>query len=606
MSMPAGEIERIAAWNDTRTGYPRDSSLTELFAGHVAKTPDDPALTYGEIALTYRQLDRVARALAARLRELGTRRGSIVALHTDRDAATVVGMLAAVKAGAAYLPLDPAHPPARLRAIAGQARPAVLLVSSGTGDSLRLGVPAVAVAQYLRGPAADDPGLDSVPEAPAGPDDLAYVMFTSGSSGTPKGTCVTHRNVVRLVRDTNYVSFGREDKVAQISNAAFDAATFEVWGALLGGAHLIGFDRDTVLSPGKLGVALRESGITTMVMTTPLFNQIAADDPGAFACVSQLLVGGDVLAVKQAQAVAALPGVALSNGYGPTECTTFAAVHRVTSVPADQVRVPIGKPIANTTCYVLDDRLSPRPAGVPGQLYVGGDGLARCYLGHPALTADRFIPDPFAAPGSRMYATGDRVRWLPDGSLDFIGRADFQVKIRGFRIELAEVDAALADHPAVAEAVTIVTGDQAEDKALVGYYAAAAGTDVPEAEITALLARRLPEYMIPAQLIQLPRLPKNANGKIDRQKLPAPLTAQAADAGAASLDEQIAAILAELLKVTSVGLDENFFDSGGHSLLATRLLATLRTRFQADMTLGQLFDDPTARGIAEFVRAAGT
>jgi amino acid adenylation domain-containing protein len=605
------ESDLIAALNNTSSEYPRDRSLADLFGEQAARAPDAPALSFGRLRLSYAQLDRATDSLAARLRELGVGLGTIVAVYGDRDACVVTGMLAAIKAGAAYLPLEPTHPPARLLQIVAEASPRLVLAGPADREAAALGIPVLAVTEHLSSAARAGTRSGPRPEGRPGPDDLAYVMYTSGSAGSPKGICVTHRNIIRLVRDTNYVEFRPGDRVAQISNAAFDAATFEVWGALLNGAHLIGFDRDTVLSPGRLAAAIRESRVQTMVVATPLFNQLAADDPGTFANVSQLLVGGDVIGAKQASSVAALPGCALTNGYGPTETTTFAATHRVTAGSARDQSVPIGRPIANTTCYVLDDMLRPRPVGLAGQLYIGGDGVARGYLARPGLTAERFIPDPFARePGARMYATGDLVRLLPGGTLEFLGRADFQVKVRGFRIELAEVDAVMLAHPRITEAVTVVTGERAEEKSLVSYYVTAS-KDVPQAgEILAFMSERLPAYMVPSRLVWLPALPRNANSKIDRGKLPDPGDAATPLTGApapteGTVDHEIAAMIGAMLKVPAFGQDENFFDSGGHSLLAARLLGQLRKRYQVDMALSDLFDAPTARGIAGYIRRHG-
>ena len=609
--LSGGERDLVAAMNRTHTDYPRESSLGTLFAEQVAQRPDGPAATYGSTTLTYRELDRVTNSLAVRLRELGARPGVLVAVHADRDLSVVVGMLATIKAGAAYLPLEPAYPERRLRRIVVEARPAVLLTRSATDVPPELGLPVVAAAGHLNAGVRDSPRHDARVDGGAAPADLAYVMYTSGSTGHPKGTCVTHRNVVRLVRGTDYAQFRPGARFAQISNAAFDAATFEIWGALLNGGELVGIDRSTILSPRHLAAAVRESGIDTMVVATPLFNQLAAGDPATFAGVRQLLVGGDVMGASQARSVAAIPGCTLVNGYGPTECTTFATAHRVAPVPANEQKVPIGRPIANTTCYVLDDMLRLQPPGVVGRLYIGGDGVARGYLGRPGLTADRFIPDPFSAePGARMYATGDLVRLLPDGSLDYLGRADFQVKVRGFRIEMTEIDAALLEHPAITEAVTVASDDQDGGRSLVSYYVTARWQPLETREITAFLRERLPEYMVPAQLIQLPELPKNANMKIDRAKLPA-TTAPAPPAlsgdlsSTDALTDEIAAIIGQLLSVPEFGRAENLFESGGHSLLAARLLVQLRNRFHVNMSLNELFDDPTARGIAEYLRQHG-
>ncbi|MGV9245443.1 amino acid adenylation domain-containing protein [Streptomyces sp. NPDC003710] len=599
---------------DTATLAPsdRESSLCDLFAEHVGHRPDAPAVTYGSVTLTYRQLDRVTNSLALRLRELGVGTDRLVTILADRSLGVVVGMLATVKAGGAYLALDPTQPATRLRTILEEAKPVALLTEAGAGDPSGLGIPVVTVAGHLGDDVRDGTGHDVRIDEAVGPEGLAYVVYTSGSTGTPKGICVTHRNVVQRTRNTDYLTFAPGDRVAQVSNAAFDAATVEVWGALLNGAELVGFDRDTILSPGRLGTALRERHIDTMVIPTPLFNQLAADDPSTFATVSQILVGGDVMGVRQANAVAALPDCTLLNGYGPAECTTLATAHRVTPMPADQLRVPIGRPISNTTCYVLDDELRPQPAGVPGQLYIGGDGVARGYLGRPDLTNDRFLPDPFAAePGARMYATGDLVRQLPDGSLDFLGRADFQVKIRGFRVEMNEVDATLLQHPGVREAVTVADTDtRSGDRTLVSYYAGA-GEPSPETDdLKAFLRDRLPDYMVPSRLIRLPELPKNSNMKVDRAQLPSPAVSSSPtdddprSAAPETLDEEIAALIGRLLDVPSFGREENFFEGGGQSMLAIRLLTQVGRRYSVNMTLAEFFEDPTARGIATYIRAA--
>ncbi|MFI7385085.1 non-ribosomal peptide synthetase [Streptomyces sp. NPDC049813] len=591
-------------------------SLNDLFAEHVQRGPDAPAVAYGPVTLTYRELDRVTNALAARLRELGVQRDRPVALRAERSAGLVVGMLATVKAGGAYLTLDPELPPARLRTVLEESKPVALLAESGGEDPSGLGLPVLAVAGYLGDDVRRDAAHDVRVDGGATPDDLAYIVYTSGSSGRPKGICVTHRNVAQRTRDVDYLRFAPGDRVAQIANAAFDSATVEVWGALLNGAELIGFDRDTILSPGRLAAALRERRIDTMVVATPLFNQLAADDPTTFATVSQVLVGGDVMAVGPANAVAAQPGCTLLNGYGPAECTTLATAHHVTPMPPDQLRVPIGRPVAHTTCYVLDDALRPQPAGTPGQLYIGGDGVARGYLDRPDLTDERFLPDPFAAePGMRMYATGDQVRELPDGSLDFLGRTDFQVKVRGYRVETNEVDATLLPRPGIRETVTVAAADPASgDTALVTYYVAEAGAAVEPDGLLAFLRERLPSYMVPARLIPLPALPKNANMKVDRAQLPPPGTGAAAAAAAAAvpespaeeapagLDDEIAVLIGQLLDVPRFGRTENFFDAGGQSMLAIRLLTQVGRRFDVAMTLADFFEDPTARGIADHIR----
>src|SRR5690606_2500077 len=412
-------------------------------------TPDAPALVYGGTRRTYRELDRSSNALAARLRELGVGPETLVGLHVDRDPAVVVAMLAVVKAGGAYLPLDPSHPARRLRQILAEARPAVVLTPSGERlAELADGVPVVAVEPYLGAEVAADPAHDAAVDGGAGPGSLLYVMYTSGSSGRPKGICITHRNVIRLVRNTNFIDIAPGDRMAQISNAAWDAATLEIWGALLNGAVLHGFDLATVLNPPVLGEALRAGAIDTVAFATPLCTEVAAHVPADTENARDVVVVGDTMDPKRARAVVELGGPLLITDFGPTESTSIAATFAVREVPEGTWRVPIGRPIANTRVYVLDAWLRPVPVGVPGQLFIGGDGLGRGYLGRPELTAGAFLPDPFSGePGARMYATGDQVRWLPGGMLDFLGRIYFQVKIRGYRIELGDIDSAVLSHP---------------------------------------------------------------------------------------------------------------------------------------------------------------
>ncbi len=600
----------IITWNKMPTEYPRSGSLCDLFAQQVVRCPGAPAVTYGPITLTYQQLDRITNSLASRLRELGVGPDQLVALHADRSLSVIVGMLATVKAGGAYLALDQSCPARRLHTILEESKPVALLTEADEDGLTALGIPVITVAEHLGETTRDGVTHDVRIDGGAGSENLAYVVYTSGSSGIPKGICVTHRNVVRRTRNIDYIKFGPGDRVAQISNAAFDAVTVEVWGALLNGGELVGFDRDTILSPGRLANALRADRINTMVMATPLFNQLAADDPSTFSTVSQILVGGDVMAVSQANSVAVLPGCTLVNGYGPAECTTLATAHHVTPMPAEQLRVPIGRPISNTICYVLDDMLRPQPAGVSGQLYIGGDGVARGYLGQPELTAERFLPDPFAAePGQRMYATGDLVCRLSNGLFDFLGRVDSQVKIRGFRVEMNEVDATLLRHPGIREAATIADADiRAGDKTLVSYYVGAGEASPETGELRAFLRDRLPDYMVPARLIRLPELPKNANMKIDRARLSFSASASSpADNGgclaaAEALDDEVAAIIGRLLDVPAFSRAENFFESGGQSMLAIRLLTQLGRRFCVNITLAEFFEDPTVRGIVKYIR----
>ncbi|HEV2734215.1 MAG TPA: condensation domain-containing protein, partial [Longimicrobiaceae bacterium] len=420
---------------------------------------------------------------------------------------------------------------------------------------------------------------------------------------------VPHRAVVRLVRDADFVRFGPGDRVAQVANAAFDAATWEVWGALLNGGCVVGIDRETTLSPPLLAEALRRERLTGMFLTSALFTQTVAAAPDAFATVAHLLVGGDAVdpgAARRALAAGA-PG-RLVNGYGPTENTVFSTWHPIAEVPADAWTVPIGRPIAGSTAYVLDRGGEPVPEGWPGELHVGGWGVARGYLARPELTAARFVPDAFgASPGARLYRTGDRARWNARGELEFLGRVDFQAKVRGFRVEPGEVEAVLAAHPAVREAVVVVRPDAGGDRRLVGYVAADAESGVSGAELRAYLRGRMPEYMVPSAVVVLEALPLTPNGKTDRRALPDPEAEAGAEAGdgapRTATEAALARTFAEVLGIERVGVHAGFFDLGGHSLLATRAVSRIREATGADVPLRALFEAPTVAALAERVDA---
>ncbi|MEW5931733.1 MAG: amino acid adenylation domain-containing protein, partial [Gemmatimonadota bacterium] len=438
------------------------------------------------------------------------------------------------------------------------------------------------------------------------PDSLAYVVYTSGSTGRPKGVAVPHRGIVRLVRDADLVAFGPGDRVAQAANAAFDAATWEIWGALLNGGCVVGIDRDTALDARRLADALRRERVTALFLTTALFDATLREAPDAFAPLEHLLFGGE--AVDPAAVRACLEGGPprrLLHVYGPTENTTFSTWHRVESVAPDAATVPVGRAVAGSTAYVLGRALEPVPAGAPGELYVGGWGVARGYLGRPEPTAERFVPDPFSdEAGARLYRTGDRARWSARGEIEFLGRMDFQVKIRGFRVEPGEIEAVLCAHPAVRAAVVVArrgAGGVPGQPALVGYVAAD-GTG--RAELRAWVGRSLPEHMVPAAVVVLDALPLTPNGKVDRSALPDPeWTAGEGYVAPRTPDEEIVAgILAELLGVERVGAHDDFFALGGHSLLATRVVSRLRAVLGAELPLRAVFEAPTAAGIAERVR----
>jgi amino acid adenylation domain-containing protein len=598
-----GAAERhqlTAEWSDAAVDLP-DADVFSLFAEQARRRPEAVAVSSEEGDLTYAELHRRALGLARRLAASGVGPEVRVALVTERSPAMVAGMLGILAAGGAYVPLDPTYPAERLAWMLADSGARVLLGQPALLAGLPEGLEGAAVVELTADPAElESPGFEPVFPLPDG---LAYVMYTSGSTGRPKGVGITHRNIVRLVRGNGFADLGPEQIFLQLAPISFDASTLEIWAPLLNGGRL------AVLPPrapslAELGEAVERWGVTSLWLTAGLFQQVVDDRPEALRPLRQLFAGGDVLSpphVRRALAVA--PGLTLIDGYGPTEGTTFTCCHAMTDPAQVDSPVPIGRPIAGTRVRVLDAELRPVPAGVPGELWAGGEGIARGYLGRPDLTAERFLPDPFAAaPGERLYRTGDVARFRADGRLDFLGRRDGQIKLRGFRIELGEVESALARHPAVRAAVVTARDDGgAAGRRLVAY---AVAPDLADAtELRRFLAAALPEHMVPSSFVLLDALPLTANGKVDRAALPAPdspgLPAAAHVPPATPLEELLAHTSAELLGVEGMGMGDNFFERGGHSLLATQLVSRLTQEHGIDMTLQMVFDAATLGELAD-------
>ncbi|HEV7786142.1 MAG TPA: amino acid adenylation domain-containing protein, partial [Thermoanaerobaculia bacterium] len=498
---PAGELPlltpiesaQLMEWSGAAapSPYPRERSIHELFAEQAAARPEAVAVCLGEERLTYGELDRRANRLARRLLRLGAGPEVPIGLYLDRSLEMVVALVAILKSGGAYVPLDPGFPRQRLAFILAQTGALLVL----TGESLRADLPADTRWLCLDTAAEAAAIAAESAEAPlpaGGPENLAYVMYTSGSTGEPKGVAVTHRAVVRLVRETHYASFGPEEVFLQVAPLAFDASTFEIWGALLNGGRLALFPPGPVALEELAEVVARQ-GVTSLWLTAGLFHAMVDGPIAGLRPLRQLLAGGDVLSPSHVRrALADLPGCVVINGYGPTENTTFTCCHRMAGPEEAGTPVPIGRPIAHTWVHVVDRAGQPSPAGVPGELRIGGDGLARGYLGRPGLTAERFVPDPFGAPGARLYRTGDLARHLPDGTLEFLGRLDQQVKIRGFRIEPGEIEAVLERHPGVRAAAVLSWERRAGDARLVAYVEPINPADAPAwRDLRELLAAEL-------------------------------------------------------------------------------------------------------------------
>ena len=595
----------LITWNDTVMALRPAGGVHELVAEHAASRPGALAVEYPGQSLTYAELDERANRLARYLQSLGVGNETVVGLCLDRGTDMITALLAIWKAGGAYLPLDPSYPAERLTYMLADSQATVLVSHHDVVQDLLADEvvwlddpPTMAAIRACR---AD--GLATATH----PDQLAYVIYTSGSTGRPKGIGVCHRDIAALIASGDYITIGPDDVVAQASTISFDAATFEIWGALANGATLAGIERDVLVSPERLSTEIEQRHITVLTLVTALFNRLAADAPYGLRKVRHLLFGGEAVDPVSVRRVLALgrPG-RLLHMYGPTETTSFATWQLVTRVTGDMV--PIGRPLANMRAYVLDRRLVPVPIGVPGELLLGGIGVARGYRGRADLTAERFVPNLFTADGTRLYRTGDRARWLPSGELEFLGRIDYQVKVRGVRIEPGEVETALAAHPAVMAALVTARADGGEVR-LVAYLIPASLADgiPPTGDLRTFLRASLPDYMIPAAFVELAAFPLTSNGKIDRSALLAPDTTRPDVAEFAAprtaTERTLASIWAEVLGLEGVGIADNFFELGGHSLLVTQVISRIRTAFGIELAMSAVFDQPTVAGLAPLVDA---
>ena len=603
---PEERARALGAGTGARTPVP-DARIEQLFTRQAAARPDAVAVADAGGSLSYREVDARANRLARALLATGPGSPRRVAICLERGPDLVGGMLAILKAGAAYLPLDPELPAERLHAMLADASVARLVTSERLLTRLPAGDLQVLCVDRDRASLAGH--SDGPVEPVEGADDAAYVMYTSGSTGRPKGVLVPHRAVVRLVCDTDYVRLCADDVVAHLANPAFDAATFEVWGPLLNGASLVPIGRTTVIDPRALAAAIDAAGVTTLFVTTALFNAVAREAPSAFRRCRQVLFGGEAVEPRWVRAVLREgPPARLLHVYGPTEATTFATWHEVSAQDAEGATIPIGRPIANTEVHVLDGEKEPAPVGIPGEIHVGGPGLALGYLGMPELTQERFVPHPHASdPAARLYRTGDRARRRQDGAIEFLGRIDRQVKIRGYRVELGEIEAALARLPYVRDSVVLPRGETSDTRRIVAWIVPANPDGAPPANLRKDLRRVLPDYMLPGATVWLPALPLNANGKVDVRALPEPGDAAHPAAGVPvpprdMFEGVLVRIWEELLGIRGIGVFDHFFEIGGHSLLAARLVDTIERETGLAVPLTALFADDTVDGLARALR----
>ncbi|BAY81673.1 peptide synthetase [Calothrix parasitica NIES-267] len=610
--LTAWEQQLLVEWNQTKIEYPRDKSVHQLFEEQVQQTPDNIALVWQNQEFTYHELNIKANQLAHHLIGLGVKPETPVGIYLERSPEAVIGILATLKVGGIYVPLDPAYPQERLTFMLEDAGVEFLVTNQSLGDVALLRLYTEEIinldtdSEIINQNSVENP-INSIT-----PENLAYIMYTSGSTGIPKGVCIPHRGIVRLVKSSNYVNLSAEEIILQAAPISFDASTFEIWGALLNGGKLVLL---AVQKPSlkELGETLDKYHISTLWLTAGLFNLMVDEQPQSLKGVRQLLAGGDVISPIHAQKLQQInPNCQLINGYGPTESTTFACCYRVPVNHAIDKSIPIGYPISNTQVYILDNNLQPVPIGVPGELYISGDGLASGYLNRPELTAEKFIPNPFfedsreeegkgklnsSFPIPKLYKTGDKVRYLADGAIEYLGRFDNQVKIRGFRVELGEVETTLSQHSQIKETVVIVQNKENIQR-LIAYYVSV--EEITNADLRTFLSDKLPEYLIPSIFIPLPELPLTVNGKLNRSALPKPDFTTLENEfvnPTTQIERTLVQIWMDILQVEKIGISDNFFELGGDSILAIQIISRANQN-GIQITPKQLFQHQTIAELA--------
>ncbi|NEW07889.1 amino acid adenylation domain-containing protein [Paenibacillus sp. SYP-B3998] len=605
------EAERYALtteFNNTASDYPKEKTLQRLFEEQVERTPHRTAVVFGDLRWSYRELNEKANRLAKTLRDKGVQANTRVALMAGRSLEMIAGIMGILKAGGAYVPIAPDYPAERIKLILNECGSPLLLTQSHvraasdffgeqgasgfTGEVLDLDMMETDASGY-----ADNLPLINTSG------DLAYVMYTSGSTGQPKGNLTVHHNISRVVKNTDYIDISEQDTLLQLSNFVFDGSVFDIFGALLNGASLVLIQKEEVLDPEKLSSLLRKEQVTIFFITTALFNTLVDTNIECFGTIRKVLFGGERVSFPHVKELYAFigPGKIL-HMYGPTETTVFATCYKVDELDESMWTIPIGKPISRTSAYILNDRGSLQPIGIPGELWIAGDGVARGYLDRPDQTEERFVPNPFSV-GERMYRTGDIARWLPDGNIEFWGRLDHQVKIRGFRIELGEIEKHLLSNEFVKEAIVVARQDASGQKYLCAYVVLHAGKSTRH--LRGYLSQSLPDYMIPASFVALDRLPLTVNGKVDQKQLPEPdITWDALvpyEPPATPVEEALTGIWESVLGRAHIGVGHSFFDLGGDSIKAIQVIARLNT-FGLKLEMKDLFQYPTIRTVSPWVK----
>jgi amino acid adenylation domain-containing protein len=599
ITLSAGDVR---AYDDVRAA---NRCVHSLFEAQARRSPDAVAARDGNRSVSYRELNAWANTIAHRLIEHGVRAGDQVGLHARRSIECIAAMLAVLKAGAAYVPLEAGLPPGRLRLMAASAPGLILTVPPLRWELTPAPVLDTGGCDWAIARPGEAPGN---PDVEVTPDDLLFIPFTSGSSGAPKGVAVPHGSVPGFFVGEDYPRWGPGDSMLYHCALSWDGHLFEIYPALISGGAVCVFPGDSRDPSAVVGFA-RQQRVSTLLLPPQAFNTVVSINPAVFDWQPRLILGGEAVSADHVAAVLRrTPGLRIINAYGPVEATCLATVREIQPDDLDRETVPIGREVGDRRVYVLDAAGEPVADGEPGEACIGGPAVARGYPGQPALTADRFVPDPFSGvPGARLYRTGDIVRRDSAGVFDFLGRADSQVKLRGFRIELGEVDAGLRSHPSIADAATVLSGSNDQAR-LVGYVTAAPGQQVDDTELRAFLRQRLTAAMVPAVIVVLDRLPTTENGKLDRRALPEPLPARTRRyvEPVTATERDVARCWRQVLSGAEPSRDDNFFDSGGNSLSATKVALALREVSGADVELRHLYDAPVLAELAKLVEGLGT
>ncbi|MDW3191885.1 MAG: amino acid adenylation domain-containing protein [Cytophagales bacterium] len=584
----------LHTFNNTTVDYPKDRTIVDLFEAQSEKTPDQVAVVYQQQRLTYRELNHNANQLVSVLLQHTFQQKDRVAILADKSIEVITAMLAVLKAGMAYVPIDPQYPEKRIKHVLNDARVNIILTNIPVSLSISENRKIINLKDVAK---SESPKLEKF-DLPSS--NIAYIMYTSGTSGNPKGVMITHKNVVRLVQNQSYTILNSTRRIILAGALSFDSSTFEIWGSLLNGGTLYIADKFTLLDPELFKKAMVNWEINSLFLTASLFNQYVNRQSDIFEKVNHVLIGGDVISMNHVERLRhKFPEIQISNVYGPTENTTFSTHYNVTD--HDKLNLPIGKPINNTTTYILDQYHRLQPIGVPGEICLGGDGLAKGYLNRPDLTAEKFIAHPFQS-GKRIYKTGDLGRWLPDGNIEFLGRIDDQVKIRGFRIELGEIENQLLTHDQIAESVVVVK-HQEEDKHLIAYYLSP--EEIDSSSLRNHQSEQLPDYMLPSFYVHLSEFPLTPNGKIDKKALPDPEVSASEEylAPSTHTESQLVGIWSDVLKIepNAISVSRSFFELGGHSLKAINLINQISQSLNSQLKLKDLFDHQSIQKLGSFI-----